>query len=243
MFEWLKDRAFEVNGGIFYPLDLKFWLTDFQKIVAESNERRIPLDNPENVIDIVRNLAKAGELHMCDLMTGETITGTALLNYEPLMLKELLKPTEQRRDMRSAEQFDREDPALRAERARIDAELMAARMAEEISRFLAVEPSYAPSEANRRAILDYIKKNDLFFNAENVRRAFHELYEAGKVSRIPNVEIEAGVTSARVWPQEEKDNSDEARDFRMLVQKMSGDDFDARVASDSDFRKKVELYL
>lgn len=243
VFEWLKDRAFEVNGGIFYPLDLKFWLTDFQKIVAESNERRIPLDNPENVIDIVRNLAKAGELHMCDLMTGETITGTALLNYEPLMLKELLKPTEQRRDMRSAEQFDREDPALRAERARIDAELMAARMAEEISRFLAVEPSYAPSEANRRAILDYIKKNDLFFNAENVRRAFHELYEAGKVSRIPNVEIEAGVTSARVWPQEEKDNSDEARDFRMLVQKMSGDDFDARVASDSDFRKKVELYL
>jgi len=239
--EWLEARAFVIDERTLFPLDLDFWQQDFAKIVAEANQQHLPLDNAENITAIVRNQAQAGEIHMRDLVTGESITGLTLVHYD--LLVELLKPTSQRRDMRTADEFLRTDPAIRAEEKRINDELMAARRAEEVGKFLATEPSYAPSETNRKAILSYLEEHDLMFTAENVRRAFHELFAVGKVSRIPNVEIQTGNTNARIWPPTEKDNSDEARDFRALVQKLTAEQYDERLASDSEFRQKAEQYL
>lgn len=243
--KWLEDRAFTINGTVLYPLNVEFWQPDCQKIVDEAASRHLPLSDEANLTDIIRNLARAGEIHVCDLLTGEIITGTTLLNYEPLMLNELLKPTSRRRDTRSAEEFLRTDPAILAEERRINDELTGRDRTIALKQLAATEPSFYPSPENESLLAKYLADNDLRFTQENLRVAFRTLWAAGRIGKIPNTEISTGVTLGRIWPDpdEFKNQSDEARDFRALVSKMSSEDFDAKVAMDSEFREKVGRYL
>lgn len=238
----LEDRAFQIKETVFYPLDVTFWRPDCQKIVDEATARSLPLSDEANVIDIIRNLARAGEIHMRDLLTGESITGSALLNYEPQMLNELLKPTAQRRDFRTSEEFLRTDPSILAEEKRINDELLMRDLDAEFKRLARVEPSFHDTPENRQRVFDYCRSKDLLLRQESLAAAFREMWEKGLVGKIPNVDISTGVTSARINPEKWRDESDEAQAFRREVRDMDSTTYDKNMQNPS-FRERADKWL
>lgn len=237
---WLKARAFEVNGEMRYPLDLAFWKEDFAKLVEEANAQSLPLDDPQNITAIMKNQMLAGEVHAVDLMSGQTLTSFDLQHYE--LIGELLKPTEQRRDLRSAQEFEATDSSLVAERERINTELLLRDLSAEFGKFAKTCPEFNDTEENRSKILAYCRANDLQLRQEGMRRAFYALYESGEIGRIPSVRIQTEVTIGITHPDPWRDESDEAEDFRRAVGKMSSDEYNAALEN-RDFREKADKWL
>lgn len=237
---FLRDRAFSVNGSIFYPLALEYWQADCQKMVDEADAQKLPLDDPQNIATILRNQMLAGEVHAVDLMTGQTLTGSDLRDYE--LIGELLKPTEQRRDFRTAEEFDATDPAILAEERRINDELLMLDLDAEFRRLAKTEPSFHDTEENRRKLFDYARANDLALRQESLAAAFREMWTKGLIGKIPNVDIEVGFTSARINPKPWRDESDQAQAFRRAAGKMTSEQFDA-ACEDPEFKRKADLWL
>jgi hypothetical protein len=144
----------------------------------------------------------------------------------------------------SADEFIKQDPALKWAREQEERAARVANYEQEVAAFVRTQPDFIASEEHRDLILDFLKERGLPMSSGSIRIAFDALVEAGKMDTDRTRRVSYGGSTLQVGEADPNRNrppeSALSDSLKRRIRSMSSDEYQAFLIANPAIAKKID---